>query len=918
MASNEDLKGVSSKKSVNPTERHEEREGPSHTARFKPLVKNGRQTKSQTHLKSSNDDAEDSKASKTTDTSSPAVKPTLQQSWDAIMKTVETLDEDIAKGYKEDIDTLLVFAGLFSAVVTAFTIESYKWLQQDPEDATVALLSQIAEQLSGRSPSPDSTLPPEFVASASVVRINTFWFLSLILALVDALFGLLCKQWLREHQRQTYTRTPGQALALRWLRNQSFEQWHVSKILASLPILLEIALFLFFAGLLELLWGRHPVPFSIALVVVSLAVVFYLTTTILPGINIVQQVLQIYHYFAFDNPIFHPDVIVYLPPIHFVCPYKSPQSWLVLRLFSGIYHLPGCKRLLYSLITKFSKPWKNHWNSIEDLDSIITKNVSDLHNWPSHDLNVIQRFSSIPRCPDLYELNGFQWLVRETRDMPSMTPHLKNVLRQLPPHLVMLSVFDKWVLPSGESAWDAKHIDAALESQNRDDGDHGVFGDSLSTRDLGLASQILCFRHLLASYWDFWAKFDRKGDELARGAGDLYRTLKQPGNSRFIRFFFHPEELLLGTPKDWRGKVLDLYGQKWDGLDEDSQARLAWRLAESVLAFLASSEPENIENTLLASSYGCDFFTSVNDKLLRNKTFLESDGHHQSWMNVLNRMRHLHQLPPNHFDPVPGYFPIASDELKKVLTSPSISESDLVDLLDAYKRCWDKAHNSKKEKVVQMLSSYINQLPLAPSYSHLTAWTEELWHNPPCSPTIFVFMTSQPGLEFLKFVNRQLAADQELHFWWKRTMVGPWVDALERVRVFCELPSGYFDRIPRRDWESREIVGWYTTTRKSVETLRVDAGPTETIQSEVQVTSVRMILEQRRKNEVGSSASATGRSIDDEDVAMKISASCEGEGNQTIPRAIKERETDTDVRVTEGHAARNRHRLGGPGAEHNV
>ncbi|KAF9253949.1 hypothetical protein L218DRAFT_887537, partial [Marasmius fiardii PR-910] len=125
-------------------------------------------------------------------------KPTVQQSWEQIMKKVDTLDEDLVKGHKEDIDTLLVFAGLFLAVVTAFTMESYQWLDEDPADKSAMLLLQIAQQLSRQTHIP----PPlqHFTPSSSAVRINTFWFLSLTLALIDALFGLLCKQWLWEYQ----------------------------------------------------------------------------------------------------------------------------------------------------------------------------------------------------------------------------------------------------------------------------------------------------------------------------------------------------------------------------------------------------------------------------------------------------------------------------------------------------------------------------------------------------------------------------------------------------------------------------------------------------------------------------------------------------------------------------------------------
>ncbi|EEB98162.1 hypothetical protein MPER_02379 [Moniliophthora perniciosa FA553] len=120
----------------------------------------------------------------------------------------------MVKGWRDDIDTLLVFAGLFSAVVTAFVIESYKWLDKDPADTTVTLLTQlISVQVNGSQSV--SFEPTQFKPDASSIRINVFWFLSLILSLTSALFGLLCKQWVREHQRDTTTRTPGEALALR-------------------------------------------------------------------------------------------------------------------------------------------------------------------------------------------------------------------------------------------------------------------------------------------------------------------------------------------------------------------------------------------------------------------------------------------------------------------------------------------------------------------------------------------------------------------------------------------------------------------------------------------------------------------------------------------------------------------------------
>ncbi|EKM54919.1 uncharacterized protein PHACADRAFT_60661, partial [Phanerochaete carnosa HHB-10118-sp] len=67
--------------------------------------------------------------------------------WRKMDGVVRKADKGKVKNCKEDIDTLLVFAGLFSAVLTAFVIESYHNLQPDTSTETVTLLRQISLQL---------------------------------------------------------------------------------------------------------------------------------------------------------------------------------------------------------------------------------------------------------------------------------------------------------------------------------------------------------------------------------------------------------------------------------------------------------------------------------------------------------------------------------------------------------------------------------------------------------------------------------------------------------------------------------------------------------------------------------------------------------------------------------------------------
>ncbi|KIK54353.1 hypothetical protein GYMLUDRAFT_142411, partial [Collybiopsis luxurians FD-317 M1] len=51
--------------------------------------------------------------------------------WKVYLDETESHDEDMLKGFRDTIDTLLVFAALFSAVVTSFIIQTSQALQPD-------------------------------------------------------------------------------------------------------------------------------------------------------------------------------------------------------------------------------------------------------------------------------------------------------------------------------------------------------------------------------------------------------------------------------------------------------------------------------------------------------------------------------------------------------------------------------------------------------------------------------------------------------------------------------------------------------------------------------------------------------------------------------------------------------------------
>ncbi|KAI9428818.1 hypothetical protein H4582DRAFT_1890362, partial [Lactarius indigo] len=125
--------------------------------------------------------------------------------WSLYLREVEKADKRLTESWKGDTDGIIVFTGLFSATVAAFIVESYKKLSPDPGDTTNALLTQLSVQLFNIShgiPLPSVAAPSSqsFTPKGSAIRVNVFWFLSLVLSLNCALSATLMQQWTRRYQ----------------------------------------------------------------------------------------------------------------------------------------------------------------------------------------------------------------------------------------------------------------------------------------------------------------------------------------------------------------------------------------------------------------------------------------------------------------------------------------------------------------------------------------------------------------------------------------------------------------------------------------------------------------------------------------------------------------------------------------------
>ncbi|KAF8636072.1 hypothetical protein AX17_003779 [Amanita inopinata Kibby_2008] len=300
--------------------------------------------------------------------------PKNRDHWAHCRKLVDKHDKDMCDAWKDGVDKLLIFAGLFSSVVTAFTIQSYGSLREDPNETTARLLSQLLSRVTINNGSaliitespmsaPALSTSTAFVPDNAMVRVNVFWFLSLTLSLTTVLIGTLCLQWLREYQRDAVLPTKDH-IALRQMRFEGLVTWGVPSLLDTLPLLLQSAVVLFFIGLLDFMWKLNRTV-AIALSVVIAYVILFLIMTI------VSPFLQLFYSLYFDTPSAAQ------------CPYKSPQSWLYYQFgLQALVQVLDYARIILSFILQ--KPRMRHRSQMK-------YRPPALASWTSYDTYWLRR-----------------------------------------------------------------------------------------------------------------------------------------------------------------------------------------------------------------------------------------------------------------------------------------------------------------------------------------------------------------------------------------------------------------------------------------------------------------------------------------------------------------------------------------------
>ncbi|KAG1894746.1 uncharacterized protein F5891DRAFT_1175915 [Suillus fuscotomentosus] len=205
--------------------------------------------------------------------------------WGVYKRVAEEHDGESLERYTTDMDIVLIFSGLLSAVSTGFIVAMESNLNSDPSDTTNVLLKQLVQiglgnlAKVGTAPAdPASTWSP----SASAVRIQLVAYASLLMSLLAAFGAVLGKQWLGYYKSNRYGRGSEEERGKR--RQEKFDgivTWYFDAVVQSFPVILQISLLLFGIALGADMWYDQ---LSIAWVIIATTVFGFLfdSLTVMP------------------------------------------------------------------------------------------------------------------------------------------------------------------------------------------------------------------------------------------------------------------------------------------------------------------------------------------------------------------------------------------------------------------------------------------------------------------------------------------------------------------------------------------------------------------------------------------------------------------------------------------------------------
>lgn len=200
--------------------------------------------------------------------------------WDVYNNEAKILDTELIKDWTSSLNFLLVFSGVFAAILTAFIIESKKLLEEDSTNLVAEILIFHMDNLATGNHTPFQH--KEFLPTRASISINCLLFASLGFTIVAALASVLALQWTAHYDAVTSkgALSPVERVRRRQFKYGGIVKWKMKQIISALPVLVVFAVLLFFAGVCQWMWIVNRKVGAVILSAAVLAMTFYLFTTI--------------------------------------------------------------------------------------------------------------------------------------------------------------------------------------------------------------------------------------------------------------------------------------------------------------------------------------------------------------------------------------------------------------------------------------------------------------------------------------------------------------------------------------------------------------------------------------------------------------------------------------------------------------
>ncbi|KAG8881742.1 hypothetical protein FRB98_004136 [Tulasnella sp. 332] len=209
--------------------------------------------------------------------------------WSEYDKLAGDFDNEMIEALNSNLDSLLIFAGLFSSVNSSALFYSINGLSAGTTDQTNALLQtliiQSVQVAKGNTTLPN-TGPSLFVPPGPAIWTNTFFAASLVTSLLAAFGAVLAKQWLLHYKQ---TGQIGEVEIQCRKRQQKYagaRRYNLRTVVEILPTLLQFSLLAFFIGLINCFWSLQRLIAAVITVLTGLGFLAYTISIIIAVRNL--------------------------------------------------------------------------------------------------------------------------------------------------------------------------------------------------------------------------------------------------------------------------------------------------------------------------------------------------------------------------------------------------------------------------------------------------------------------------------------------------------------------------------------------------------------------------------------------------------------------------------------------------------